>query len=135
MVTRLAARPAGQDPGAGPHTRGGDTNMKRFTTGLVVLAFAAAVAAPVLAQDAKVAKGQELFTAQKCMMCHSVEGKGNKNKPLDGVGSTLKPEDIKKWITTPKEMKADSKMKAYSSLSPEDLDALVAYISSLKKKD
>jgi mono/diheme cytochrome c family protein len=135
MVAGLAARPAADTPGAGPHMRGGDTNMKRFAAGLVILAFAAAVAAPAVAQDAKVTKGQELFTAQKCTMCHSVDGKGNKNKPLDGVGSTLKPEEIRKWITTPKEMKADSKMKAYSSLSAEDLDALVAYISSLKKKD
>jgi cytochrome c2 len=107
--------------------------MKRFAVGLVVLAFMAVVAAPVMAQDAAT-KGKAVFEAQKCMMCHAVDGKGNKNKPLDGVGSELKPEEIKKWITTPKEMKADTKMKAYSSLSAEDLDALVAYISSLKKK-
>jgi cytochrome c2 len=75
-----------------------------------------------------------VFEAQKCTMCHSVDGKGNKNKPLDGVGSALKPEEIKKWISSPKEMKADTKMKAYPSLPAEDLDALVAYVSSLKKK-
>jgi hypothetical protein len=29
-------------------------------------------------------------------------------------------------------MKADTKMKAYASLPPADVDALVAYVSSLK---
>jgi cytochrome c2 len=108
--------------------------MIRLAAGFVAVALAAGMAAPAVAQDAKVTKGQEVFTAQKCQMCHSVEGKGNKNKPLDGVGSDLKPEEIKKWITSPKDMKADTKMKAYSSLPAEDLDALVAYVSSLKKK-
>ena len=53
----------------------------------------------------------------------------------DGVGSKLTPDQIKKWIVSPKEMKADSKMKAYPSLAAGDLDALVAYLSSLKKKE
>ena len=53
--------------------------------------------------------------------------------PLDGVGSKLSAADIKKWIVSPKEMKADTKMKAYPSLTAEDLDAMVAYLASLKK--
>ena len=108
--------------------------MTRLAAGILIVGFTAGAAAPVMAQDAAVTKGRAVFEAQKCLMCHSVEDKGNKNKPLDGVGSTLKPEEIKKWITAPKDMKADTKMKAYPSLPAEDLDALVAYISSLKKK-
>jgi cytochrome c oxidase subunit II len=106
-------------------------NSKGFAA-VAALLLTAAVA-PALAQDdAKVAKGKELFTAQKCTMCHAVAGQGNKAHPLDGVGGKLKPEEIKKWITAPKEQKADTKMKAYPNLPAEDLDALVAYISSLK---
>ena len=108
--------------------------MNRLAAGVLIMGLAAGAAAPLMADDAAVTKGKAVFEAQKCTMCHSVEGKGNKNKPLDGVGSTLKPEEIKKWISTPKEMKADTKMKAYPSLPAEDLDALVAYVSSLKKK-
>ena len=108
--------------------------MNRLAAGFLIVGLAAGVAAPVLAQDAKATKGREVFEAQKCQMCHSVEGKGNKNHPLDGIGSTLKPEEIRKWISSPKEMKADTRMKAYPSLPAEDLDALVAYVSSLKKK-
>jgi len=91
---------------------------------------------PALAQDdSGAAKGQEVYAAQKCAMCHSIEGKGNKNNPLDGVGSKLSSDQIRKWIVSPKEMKADSKMKAYPSLTAGDLEALVAYLSSLKKKE
>ena len=108
--------------------------MTRLAAGILIVGLTAGAAAQVMAQDAAVTKGRAVFEAQKCLMCHSVDGKGNKNKPLDGVGSTLKPEEIKKWITAPKDMKADSKMKAYPSIPAGDLDALVAYISSLKKK-
>ena len=109
-------------------------NTRRSTVVAAVVLTAAFL--PVRAQDdAKVAKGKEVFTAQKCSMCHMVEGKGNKAHPLDGIGSQLKPEDIKKWITTPKDMKADTKMKAYPNLPAADLDAIIAYLSSLKKKE
>jgi cytochrome c2 len=110
-------------------------NSKRSTAVAAVLLTAAML--PVRAQDdaAKVARGKEVFTAQKCSMCHMVEGKGNKSHPLDGVGSQLKPEDIKKWVVAPKDMKADTKMKAYPNLPAADLDAIIAYLSSLKKKE
>jgi mono/diheme cytochrome c family protein len=93
--------------------------------------------ASVCAQDA--AKGQAVYTAQKCSMCHAIEGKGNKANPLDGVGKKLSADEIRQWITTPKEMTAKAKstkkppMPAnYSKLPAADLDALVAYLQSLK---
>jgi len=107
--------------------------MKHAVVVLSILAFAAVLAGPVLAQDDAATKGQAVFAAQKCSMCHAIEGKGNKNMPLDGIGSKLSADEIKKWIVSPKEMKADTKMKAYPSLSAEDLASLVAYLSSLKK--
>ncbi len=82
---------------------------------------------------ADVGHGKEVFTAEKCSMCHSIAGKGNSKNPLDGVGSKLKDAEIKKWIKTPKEMKADAKMKAYPNLSEKDLDDLTAYLLTLKK--
>lgn len=104
-------------------------------TAVAAVLLAAAVL-PLRAQDdAQVAKGKEVFAAQKCSMCHQIDGKGNKNSPLDGVGSKLKPEEIRKWVVAPKEMQPNSKMKAYPNLPAADLDALVAYLSSLKKKD
>jgi len=89
---------------------------------------------PAKTDAAAIDKGKEVYSAQHCSMCHAIAGKGNPKTPLDEVGGKLKPEEIRKYITSPKEVKADSKMKAYPSLPAADLDALVAYLSSLKKK-
>jgi mono/diheme cytochrome c family protein len=84
-------------------------------------------------------RGAKVYAAQKCQMCHAIEGKGNKNGALDGVGSKLKPEEIREWITDAPGMTAKHKatrkplMKSYPSLSKDDLDALVTYLASLKK--
>jgi len=83
---------------------------------------------------AKAGKGQQVYAAQHCSMCHSIAGKGNPKTPLDDVGGKMTVEKLKKYIVNPKSVKADSKMKAYSSLSAEDLDALVAYLGTLTKK-
>lgn len=86
-----------------------------------------------------IAKGQAVYNAQKCSMCHSIDGKGQAKGPLDGVGTKLKAEEIREWIVNPakmtKEHNATRKppMRAYPNLPKEDLDALVAYMSSLKK--
>ena len=92
----------------------------------------------VAAQDA-VAKGQAVYNAQKCSVCHIIGGKGNKANPLDGVGKKLSADEIRQWITNPVEMTAKVKStkkpvmpNRYATLPPADLDALVAYLSSLK---
>ena len=96
------------------------------------------LAATVAAQDAKVAKGEKLFVDQKCTLCHSVGDKGNKKGPLDGVATKLKADEIREWITDAKGMTAKTKatrkpeMKAYT-LPKDDVDALVAYLATLKK--
>jgi len=103
-------------------------------TAMFCLAFAAAAAA----QDAKIAKGQQLFTDQKCSLCHSIGDKGNKKGPLDGVASKLSADEIRSWITDAKGMIAKTKptrkpeMKAFA-LPKEDVDALVAYLGTLKQ--
>jgi mono/diheme cytochrome c family protein len=112
------------------------TKRLMFAT-MLVTAAGFAVATPAAAQDA--AKGQAVYTAQKCQLCHAVAGKGNKSNPLDGVGGKLSADDIKQWITHPTEAAAKAKstkkppMPAkYGSLPAADLDALVAYMQSLK---
>jgi mono/diheme cytochrome c family protein len=92
------------------------------------------------AQDAKVAQGEKLYATQKCSMCHSVGDKGNKKGPLDGVGTKLSAEEIRQWLINPQEMTVKTKsarkppMSSYAKLSKEDIEALVAYMQSLKKK-
>jgi mono/diheme cytochrome c family protein len=105
---------------------------------VVTTAFCMWAAAGVAAQDAKIAKGAEIYTAQKCGLCHSIGDKGNKKGPLDGVGTKLKADEIRMWMTDAKAMTAKTnstrkpEMKSYS-LPKDDLDALVAYMVSLKK--
>ena len=102
------------------------------------VALCVVMAAPVAAQDAKVAHGAKVYAAQKCSMCHSIGDTGNKKGPLDGVASRLKAEEIREWIVDAKGMTAKTKaprkpvMRAYT-LAKEDVDALVAYMMTLKK--
>jgi mono/diheme cytochrome c family protein len=84
-------------------------------------------------------KGQQVFAAQKCSMCHSVAGKGNPKGVLDGVGSKYKPAELRQWIVNPADMAAKHNatrtpaMKDFSKLPAADIDALVEYLATLKK--
>ena len=97
----------------------------------------AILTAPAAAQDLK--RGEAVYAAQKCAMCHSLDGKGQAKGPLDGVGSKLTADEIREWIVNPAEMtkkhNATRKppMRAYPKLPKEDLDALVAFMASKKK--
>jgi mono/diheme cytochrome c family protein len=101
-----------------------------------------ALAMPVVAaaQDAAlIKKGQEIYGAQKCATCHLIAGKGGKTSPLDGVGTKLSADDLRAWIINPTEMtkKTGSTKKPpmpnkWSKLPAGDVDALVAYMQSLK---
>jgi mono/diheme cytochrome c family protein len=106
---------------------------------IALLSFAVWTASTLVAsaQDAK--RGETVYGAQKCMTCHLIGGKGNKTNPLDGVGGKISADEIKQWIMNPTEMTAKIKstkkppMPAkYGSLPAADLDALVAYMQSLK---
>ena len=89
--------------------------------------------------QADIERGQKVFAAQKCSICHSIAGQGNKKGPLEGVGSKLSADEIRQWITNAPEMAAKVKaerkpaMKAFATLPKDELDALVAYLQSLKK--
>jgi mono/diheme cytochrome c family protein len=108
--------------------------MRIVSTAAVLFLFAGYASA----QDA--AHGKQVYTDSKCSVCHSIAGQGNKKGPLDDVGLKLSAADIRQWITSAPEMavkaKADRKppMKAYPDLPKADVDALVAYLQTLKKK-
>ena len=95
------------------------------------------VGSSVGAQD--LAKGEKVYVDQKCGLCHSIGDKGNKKGPLDGVGSKLTAAEIRQWMVDAPGMTEKTKaarkpfMKSYA-LPKDELDALVAYMVSLKKK-
>jgi cytochrome c553 len=115
--------------------------MRKALIGSLMVLALVAFSSPAFAQDKD--KGASVFAANGCSMCHSIAGKGNPKGPLDDVGSKLSAAEIRGWITDPagsaEKAKADRKpamavMQAkFKSLSKEDLDNLVAYLSSLKK--
>ena len=85
----------------------------------------------IFLQGAAADQGAEVFAAQKCSLCHSIAGVGG-DEALDGVGARLKPDDMRKRLKSPKEVKAGSAMKAYPNLPEKDLGSLIVYLQSLK---
>ena len=115
--------------------------MSRLLVTALGMVVALAVSSTAFAQDkALVDKGMKVYTEQKCSLCHSIDGKGNVKGPLDGVGTKLTAAELREWMVDPKgmttKMKAERKpsMKAYPNLPKEDVDAVVAYMMTLKKK-
>jgi len=130
--------PAAPVWGEGPRHLSVEENkiMRSITIAItIVLGLAAA---PAAAQDGKFAKGEAVYAAQRCSLCHSIAGKGNKNGSLDGVGSKLSAADMRAWMVDAEGMTAKTKsirkpfMKSYK-LPPADLEALLDYMMSLKK--
>ena len=108
--------------------------MRCIVITALALAFSVVTSA---AQDAKVQRGMQVFAAQKCSQCHSVAGKGNAKGKLDDVASKLAPAEIKDWIVDPVGMAAKNKKDRKPPMKKKaipvgDVDALVAYLSSLK---
>jgi mono/diheme cytochrome c family protein len=104
-----------------------------------MLMLAAVVLAPSAAAAQDAAKGEQVYTTQKCSMCHQIAGKGNKMSPLDGVGKKLSAAEIKEWIVNPdaaakkhNSTKKPAMPKTYAKLPAADVDAMVAYLQTLK---
>ena len=106
-------------------------------TALLAAALVLAVVPSAYAQSAKAQQGAAVFTAQKCTMCHSVAGKGNPKGALDNITAKNKAEHIREWLTDPEGMRVKSNatrtpaMKPMK-LSPDQIDALIAYLTAGK---
>lgn len=72
---------------------------------------------------------------QMCVACHSLGGQGGQVGPaLDGVGSRVDAETIRKRLHDPLSVKADSKMPKLP-LSEETITELVAFLSKQKAQN
>lgn len=70
---------------------------------------------------------------QMCMACHSLQGVGGQVGPaLDGVGSRVDADTLKKRLEDPLSVKSDSKMPQLP-LSTKEITELVAFLSQLKE--
>ena len=108
----------------------------------MALGLAVLLSTGVSAQDAKkIQTGKQLYGSKECAKCHMIAGKGNKIGVLDHVATKVSADDMRKWLTAPLDMEKtlDHKPKvkmsskiAQMKLTDADVDALVAYLMTLK---
>lgn len=122
-------------------------------TGLMIVLLSAAFAAvqnppagPPLAvgmaahgvDAALLARGRDVVEANDCLMCHSIAGEGSPRSPLDGVGARLSEAEILHFAIADESVqenlapRAIKAKRGYADLPREDLQAMVAYLASLK---
>ena len=106
---------------------------------------AAGGAGPKAAAGDLTGLGKEQYELQECYNCHKVGGKGSVKKRgpiLDNIGNLMKPEEMKEKLLNPRAWMADGFQKEYDKklmpdkykelMSDQEIDALVAYLASLK---
>jgi cytochrome c2 len=102
--------------------------MKLFYVVLAMF-FAVTLLTPTVQAESK---GEQLFK-QKCTMCHVVKGKGGQIGPeLTKIASSMKEADIKSQLENPKKRNPSTSMPSFKSLPKSDMDALIAYLKTLK---
>jgi mono/diheme cytochrome c family protein len=109
-----------------------EVRMTKAHVGRIGLALALVVSAGTA--RAAEPSGQELYE-KKCKVCHSIKGDGGKQAEkggaLDGVGAKHDAAWLKAYLEDPKSKNPDGKMPKLK-LAPEELDALVAFLGTLK---
>jgi mono/diheme cytochrome c family protein len=94
----------------------------------IILLLGVMLALALGAVQAQEPSGPDLVKRLGCLGCHSLDGKGRNRGPgWDGVGNRMTPEAIKKQIVSPQ-----GKMPNFAHLKPEELNAVVEYLSGLK---
>jgi Cytochrome c len=91
-----------------------------------------------------ITRGKEQWELQECYNCHKLFGQGGKKRGpiMDNIGNLMTPEQIKEKILDPKSWKAEGFDKQYEKgkmpdkykdlMFPQEIDALVAFLASLK---
>jgi cytochrome c2 len=108
----------------------------RIRTLIVIAVFALSILALPAgyagAEMSKTQKGEKIFSDHQCSACHTVHGKGGNVGPdLSKVGNRRDEAWMKKFLPDPASVKPGVIMPPFKG-SPEELDALIAYLRSLK---
>ena len=109
--------------------------MSRRRLSILVAALMGLAAGSARAQDA--AAGAKVFADQKCSLCHSIAGRATRRGRSTRSAASCPPTTSAPGSTTPghdgqDEATRKPEMKAYT-LPKSDVDALVAYLSAMKK--
>ncbi|MDP1526317.1 MAG: cytochrome c [Rhodocyclaceae bacterium] len=84
-----------------------------------------------------VKSGRAVYQAQGCASCHAIAGDGNPRYPLDGVGDRRDAVALRDWTiatdaaATLLPRRAAVMKEDYRDLGSDEIEALVAYLSSL----
>jgi sulfur oxidation c-type cytochrome SoxX len=101
---------------------------------LVVLEVLGAMSAPAVPageQAPLVQAGREVYRERNCSYCHSIHGVGSNIGPeLGNIGGELSDEQIATYLENPDLMVPETLHPKFL-FTPEELDALVAYLSTL----
>jgi Cytochrome c. len=82
--------------------------------------------------DPKIERGKAVYDETGCATCHAIGGIGGSIGPsLDKIGSKYDAEKLKGILLNPKTLNPNTVMPPFEG-SEEDLEALVAYLLSLK---
>lgn len=84
--------------------------------------------------DPLVERGWEVYLAERCSSCHSITGQGSPRYPLDGVGSRLAEEELRLWVVAPQRARPGVRKRPYDHLPDTDVDALVAFLETLRER-
>ncbi|WP_447974725.1 c-type cytochrome [Nitrospira sp. Kam-Ns4a] len=84
------------------------------------------------ADPVQIVKGEQVYREKTCALCHMIRGQGGKTGPeLSEVGAKRDAQWLKGFLKEPKAMMPKAKMLPFKG-SDEELEALVAYLASLK---
>ena len=79
------------------------------------------------------ARGKQIVQREKCVDCHTINGKGGAVGPnLTYVGNKRSREYIIEQLKDPKSHNINTQMPSFKDLPEQDLKDLVDYLSSLK---
>ena len=90
--------------------------------------------APKAAAKGNAVNGRDIFVAQRCSLCHTINGSGGVLGPdLTAVGTRRNASWLYDYLPKPQAAKPENKMPPVA-VKGQDLDDLVAYLLSLKGK-
>jgi cytochrome c2 len=99
-----------------------------------------------VAQAQEAARGKELWLSRSCDACHSIGGGLRAGPDLQGVTERRTKEWLRKWLHDPDQMRASDPLaqqiykEAKSTkmwnphLTDSDIESLIAYLATAKKK-
>lgn len=102
------------------------TRMTAFAIGAVLLVWR--LPGPAFAEAAK---GEQVYKAKQCSLCHKINGSGGKQGPdLSDVGTKRDAEWLQKYLVNPKSVVPKGTMPA-AKVTPDELRDLIDFLETL----